>query len=249
MRAPRLDIVIPVYNEGANILRTLDALSRGVKTPARVLICYDRDDDDTLPAIEGARGTIALPVEFVRNKSRGAHAAVMAGFAASTAPAVLVFPADDDYNAGILDAMAARIAAGDDIACASRFMPGGSMRGCPLLKALFVRAGNFTLHHIARVPTHDASNGFRMFSRRTIDRIAVESDRGFCYSIELLVKCHRLGWKIGEVPAQWHERIQGRSRFRVFSWLPSYLRWYLYAFATTYLRRPPQSVPMKATTA
>ena len=46
-----LDIVIPVYNEGASILATLGALAREVKTPARVLICYDLPDDDTLPVV------------------------------------------------------------------------------------------------------------------------------------------------------------------------------------------------------
>ena len=85
-------------------------------------------------------------------------------------------------------------------------MVGGSMVGCPWLKALFVRVGNFTLYHLARLPTQDASNGFRLFSRRTMDEIVIESDRGFCYSIELLVKCHRLGWQIGEVPARWIKR-------------------------------------------
>ena len=38
---PRLDIIIPVYDEGANILRTLQSIMRDVKTPLRVLICYD----------------------------------------------------------------------------------------------------------------------------------------------------------------------------------------------------------------
>jgi len=33
---PRLDIVIPVYNEGANILSTLQSFARAVKTPLRV---------------------------------------------------------------------------------------------------------------------------------------------------------------------------------------------------------------------
>ena len=42
-----LDIIIPVYNEGSNILTTLGALVREVKTPARVLICYDFPEDDT----------------------------------------------------------------------------------------------------------------------------------------------------------------------------------------------------------
>lgn len=244
---PRLDIIIPVYNEGANILQTLQSIMRAVTTPPRVLICYDREDDDTLPAIRSnsdAFGT--LTIDFVRNRGRGAHGAVLTGFATSTAPFAVVFPADDDYNAGILDAMVGAAESGCDIVCASRFMPGGSMVGCPWLKSVLVRMGNYTLHHLARLPTRDASNGFRLFSRRVMDEIAVESDRGFCYSIELLVKCHRLGWRIGEVPARWFERAHGASRFQVIRWLPTYLRWYFYAFATTYLRRPPHSVRLKA---
>ena len=63
-----------------------------------------------------------------------------------------------------------------------------------------------TLHHLARLPTRDATNGFCLFARPVLDRIAIESDRGFCYSIELVAKCHRLDWRIGEVPAQWFER-------------------------------------------
>jgi glycosyltransferase involved in cell wall biosynthesis len=241
-----LDIVIPVYNEGRNILPTLRSLAQSVKTPARVLICYDDPADDTLPAIrDNPQGHAGLPVELVRNAARGAHGAVMTGFAASAAPFVLMCPADDDYNAPALDRMVALARAGCDVVCASRFMPGGSMVGCPLLKAALVRGASFTLHRLARLPSTDASNGFRLFSRRVIERIAVESDQGFCYSIELLVKAHRLGWRIADVPAQWFERQHGVSRFRVLRWLPAYLRWYAYAFATTWLKRPPQTVTLK----
>jgi dolichol-phosphate mannosyltransferase len=246
--APELDIVIPVYNEGRNIVATLAALKRSVMTPARVLICYDHAEDDTLPAIrDNAQAHAGLAVEFVRNRGRGAHAAVMTGFAASTAPFVLMYPADDDTNAAMLDQMVALARAGCDIVCASRFMPGGAMIGCPLLKAVLVRSANFTLRHVARLPTTDASNGFRMFSRRVVERIPVESEAGFCYSIELLVKAHRLGWRIAEVPVRWFERRHGASRFQVIKWLPAYLRWYAYAFATTFLRRPPRTVTLKGT--
>jgi glycosyltransferase involved in cell wall biosynthesis len=241
----RLDIVIPVFNEGHNITRTLDALAREVRTSMRVLVCYDMEEDDTLAAIRTRPDGAAPPVQFVRNRGRGAHAAVMAGFAASSAPFVLMYPADDDYNAGMLDDMVAAAEQGSDIVCASRFMPGGDMVGCPWLKAVLVRGANFTLYHLARLPTRDASNGFRLFSRRVIETIAVESKLGFCYSIELLVKCHRLGWRISEVPVQWFERRHGVSRFRVVKWLPAYLRWYLYAFGTTWLRLPPATVPLR----
>jgi glycosyltransferase involved in cell wall biosynthesis len=241
---PELDIVIPVYNEGRNIGATLRALASSLGTPTRVLICHDSPDDDTLPAIRD-NPPAGLDIAFVRNRGRGAHSAVMTGFAASIAPFVLMYPADDDYNAGMLEQMVALARSGADIVCASRFMPGGAMIGCPPVKAVLVRAANFTLHRFARLPTTDASNGFRLFSRRVIERIPVESAQGFCYSIELLVKAHRLGWRIAEVPVRWFERRHGQSRFRVLKWLPAYLRWYAYAFATTWLRRTPASVTFK----
>ena len=125
---PRLDIVIPVYNEGANILSTLQSFARAVKTPLRVLICYDRDDDDTLSAIESNRSAlVGLAIVFVRNRGCGVHGAVVTGFADSEAPYAVVAPADDDYNAGIIDVMVAAATKGCDIVCASRFMAGGSM--------------------------------------------------------------------------------------------------------------------------
>jgi hypothetical protein len=109
-----------------------------------------------------------------------------------------------------------------------------------------VRSAAFTLHHLARLPTHDPTSGFRLFSRRVIENLPVESDQGFTYSIELLVKAHRLRWKIGETPVQWFERQHGASRFRVLQWLPAYLRWYRYAFATTFLRRRPETVALRS---
>lgn len=242
----QIDLVIPVYHEGANILATLAALAREVRTPTRVLICYDFDDDNTLPAVKNNPAAHAgLEVRFVKNPGRGAHGAVMAGFAASTAPIVVAYPADDDFNAGIIDEMASLMRGGCDVVCASRFLPGGTMQGAPWLKAALVRSAAFALHHFASLPTKDPTSGFRMFSRRVIERIEVESDQGFCYSIELLVKVHRLGWRIGEVPALWYERQHGASRFRVMKWLPAYLRWFRYAFATTFLRRLPATVALK----
>ena len=240
--AVALDILIPVYNEGGNILRTLAALDAAVTTPARVLICYDFEEDDTLSTIR-QQWQGRLPIFFVRNTGRGAHGAVLSGFAASTAPHILVYPADDDYNAVILDRMAAAAQAGNDIVSACRFMPGGEMTNCPWLKDLLVRLSAFTLHYLAGVPARDSSNGFRLFSRRVVDSLVIESSRGFTYSIELLVKVHRLRWPMADVPARWFERTAGESRFRVLPWLGAYLRWYRYAFATTFLRRGPQTVP------
>jgi dolichol-phosphate mannosyltransferase len=174
---------------------------------------------------------------LVKHEGRGPHGAVVTGFKVSQALAVLVFPADDTLNAGIVDKLCDMVKNGYDIAAASRFIPGGEMTGCPWFKDITVRAASFTLSALARLPIHDATNGFRMFSRRVLTQIPIESTQGFTYSLELTVKCHRLGWPMGEMPARWRERERGTSRFRFIRWLAPYLRWYLYAFCTTWLFR------------
>lgn len=240
LSSPALDIIIPVYNEGETIRRTVDALESSVKTPFRVLICYDFDEDDTISALRET--SIASKILLVKNSGRGPHAAVLTGMQCSEAPFILVYPADDDYNAGIIDAMVWEALRGNDVVCASRFIPGGNMIGCPFLKRALVRMAAFSLYRLALIPTRDSTNGFRLFSRRLLQRVTIQSSTGFSYSLELLAKCHRLGWGIAEVPARWYERTAGKSRFRVLRWLPAYLRWYIYVYATTYLKYGPKSV-------
>lgn len=240
-----VDIVIPVYNEGRNIISTLDSLRRALECRARVLICYDHDGDDTLTALAGY-DPAPLALTFVRNRGRGVLGAVSTGFAATTAPCVITMPADDDYNAAKLNEMVRRHGEGFDIVAPSRFMKGaGGLVGCPLIKALIVRAADWFLWHVVRLPTHDASNGFRLFSRRVIEQIPLESAVGFAYSLELLVKAHRLGWPITEVPVDWHQRKAGQSRFQIVRWLPQYSKWLAYGLATTYVRRRPESVRLR----
>lgn len=240
----KLDIVIPVYNEGPNIQSVLESFRRELQVPYRVLICYDFDGDTTLAALEPLSRD-DYHFELVKNNGRGVLEAIRAGFLQTSAPFVLTFPADDDYNAARINTMIDKAESGHDIVCGSRFIPGGYMKDCPWLKALFVRTAAFWMYYIARVPSHDATNGLRLFSRRVIDQIPIESRVGFSYSIELLVKCHRLKWPITEVPFLWQERKAGKSRFQTLRWSPAYLRWVFYALATTWLHKGPASIRLR----
>jgi dolichol-phosphate mannosyltransferase len=230
-----IDIVIPVYNEGENIISLLKAFDREVYSPIRVLICYDHDDDTTLAAINKINSR--FDIVPVKNTGRFAHGAVLTGFRYSTAPAVISYMADDDYNASLIDKMIELFWHGNDVVCPSRFVPGGCMVGCPWLKDFLVRAVSFTLYHFGRLPSHDATNAFRLFSSRSRNSVKIESTKGFSYSLELLAKAHRSGLKVAEIPAQWFERAQGKSRFQALNWASAYLRWYFYVFATTYLQK------------
>jgi hypothetical protein len=63
----------------------------------------------------------------------------------------------------MLDRMVALARAGSDIICASRHA--GQRHGrLPTAQAVLVRSANFTLRHLARLPTTDASNGFHILA-------------------------------------------------------------------------------------
>ena len=93
------------------------------------------------------------------------------------------------------------------------------------------------MYAFSSIPVKDASNGFRLFSRKLLNLVKIESTLGFAYSLELLAKCNRIGLKIDEIPAQWEERSEGSSRFKILKWLPDYLKWYFYGLETTWLRK------------
>ena len=251
-----LDIVIPVYNEGENILDLFRAFKRDVKTPFRVFICYDFDEDATLKTLKenkfnfSAQGGSAFggEISFVKNPGAGVHSAIMAGFKATSAPAVLIFGADEANNAPVIDKMYEKFKEGNDVVVASRLIKGGEMSGGPRLKSLVVTLASFSLNRFVGVPATDATYAWRMFSRRLIDSVEIESTAGFTYAIELLVKCHRLGWPVAEVPARWIMRKSGESRFNFRKWLPHYAKWFFYALGTTYLRRGPKTVKLKSNT-
>jgi len=162
----RLDIIVPVYNEGENIVSVLESLESLVKTPFRVLICYDHDDDNTLPVVQ--RFEERMTVVYVKNQGIGAHGAVVTGFKESNTSSLIVLPADDPYNAKILDEMYHKFEEGCDVVVASRFMEGGCMEGCPFIKSVLVRAASFSLYWLSSIPVRDASNGFRLFSRKLL---------------------------------------------------------------------------------
>lgn len=231
-----IDILVPVFNEGDKILNLLKLFEKNIKNQFRVLFCYDNDDDDILSFSKYFKN-FKYEIKLIKNPSKGPCSAIKEGFKMSNSNCVIVYPADDFINFNILDKMYEKFLEGNDIVAASRFIKGGSMKGCPLLKSILVRSASFSLYYLSSIPIKDASNGFRLFSSRILKKVEIESRVGFAYSLELLAKCNRLEYRITEVPAQWEERSEGSSRFKVIKWLPQYLKWYIYGLSTTWLKR------------
>lgn len=127
--------------------------------------------------------------------------------------------------------MLALAESGADVVAASRYMRGGRQVGGPLLKGLLSRTAGLTLQWFGRVGTHDATNNFKLYSRRYLETVTIESEGGFELALELTVKAALSGRVVREVPATWRDRTAGESRFRLRAWLPRYLHWYSALFA------------------
>jgi hypothetical protein len=226
-----LTIVCPVYHEQDNIERTLDEVRAKIKTPHTTLIVYDKDDDPTVPVVERL-----LPkhpdVKLLKNDlGRGVLNAIRKGFMQVPEDgACLVVMADLSDDLAKVDSMYALLEQGYDLVCGSRYMRGGKQLGGPPFKSFLSRLAGVTLHALAGLPTRDATNAFRMYRGKVLHAIPIESKGGFELSLEITVKAWRQGFRIGEVPSIWRDRTAGESRFKLWAWLPSYLKWYLLAY-------------------
>ena len=235
MNIVSFEILIPVFNEGEKVLKLMELFQDNIKNKFKILFCYDLDSDDIFDYKDKLK-EFNFEINYIKNPSRGPCSAIVEGFKSGNSECVIVYPADDFINFNILDQMYNEFLNGSHIVAASRFMKGGTMKGCPIIKSILVRTASFTLFYLSSIPIKDASNGFRLFSRKLLNEVEIESKVGFAYSLELLAKCNRLGYKITEIPAHWEERSVGMSRFKVFKWLPQYLKWYIYGLSTTWLQ-------------
>ncbi len=227
-----VDIVIPVYNEAANIKKCLGSILKEVHVPFRVLIVYDRDEDTTLPPAQSFQTETQMSLLFVKNKyGRGALNAIKTGLQTSSSEYVIVTMADLSDPPGVINQMYQKaITESCDLVCGSRYMRGGSQNGGPLFKSLLSRLAGISLHYLAGVPTHDATNSFKLYSKRVLNSFELESTGGFEIGLELVVKSHFSGFKVAEVPTSWVDRADGESNFKLWSWIPKYMKWYTKAF-------------------
>ncbi|MDQ6803220.1 MAG: glycosyltransferase [Acidobacteriota bacterium] len=224
-----VDFIVPVFNEGKNIGAMLAELYRCVACAKRVLIVYDRDDDDTLPVVRSLAGQYEGLTLLHNSRGAGVLNAIRSGIDAATGDIVIVTMADLSDDPVIVNEMVRRIRAGEaDVVCASRYMRGGQQIGGGALKKTMSRLAGLSLH-FAGFPVHDATNAFRAYRREVLKSFEIESRGGFEYSLELTAKAYAAGFRIVEVPTHWRDRSAGQSRFRLFKWLPRYIRWYLYA--------------------
>ena len=228
--APRVSIVVPVYNEGDRIVPFLDRIFASVTVTCEVLVVYDDNADDTVPYVEKYQKSEPRLVPTLNEYGPGPARAIRFGIDHARAPVAVVTMADGSDDPEQIDDLCKLVERGVVLAAASRYTSGGQQVGGPMVKGQLSRLAGLSLFWLARVGTRDATNSFKAYSTEFVRNVSIESDTGFEIGIELVAKARRLRLPVAELPTIWLERAHGASNFKVFSWIPRYLHWYRFAF-------------------
>jgi dolichol-phosphate mannosyltransferase len=219
MRA-RVWVVIPTYNEAANVERILRAtvleLDRLVPDDHRVLVVDDNSPDGTGAIAD--RVALELPaIEVLHRQSKsGLGHAYLAGFAralAGGAELVIEMDADFSHDPRYLGELLA--AAEDaDLVLGSRYVRGGGVQDWGLLRRMISRGGGLYARTILRVDIRDLTGGFKCIRREVLQAIQLETLRaeGYVFQIEVTYRALLAGFRVREIPIIFRDRTAGTSK-------------------------------------
>ncbi len=205
-----VSIIIPTYNEAENIITLLvkiqEVLSAAGIGDYEILV-MDDDSPDGTAAKAAAMGKREIRAVNRKGKKKGLSEAVIDGFGQARGDIIGVMDADMSNPPELLPQLIA--AAGkNEVAVASRYVPGGGVRNWPLKRRIASRVAGFLAYGLT--PARDPLSGYFFFRRNVIEGIVLDP-LGFKIGLEVLAKGrHRK--KIGEVPYFFTDRTKGLSK-------------------------------------
>ncbi len=218
-RRRKIGVVIPAYREAENIVRLARALleeARNNELELRVCVVDDSPDLATVEALQRA----ALPhVDVVHRETKGGRgSAVLEGLRQLQVfgpDLFLEMDADFSHPPDQLAALCREaLQRGLDLLIASRYLPTSRIENWPLSRRIFSRCSNWTARRVLGVPVRDYTNGYRVYSPRTVSVILEtcgKLGKGFISLSEILVNAYYRGLKVGETPTHFINRVRGES--------------------------------------
>jgi dolichol-phosphate mannosyltransferase len=212
----RLSLVVPTYNESANIAELIGRLAQPLDAALRdryeIIIVDDRSPDRTFE--EAVRLCAAFPRLRVmrRDGERGLATAVVRGWQAARGEVLGVMDADLQHPPEVAPALYAELERGVDLVLASRYVAGGAANRSGLGSRLRSRVaqliGLLILPQVVgRVS--DPMSGYFMVRRTAIQGIEL-TPRGYKILLEILSRGRCAS--IREVPYVFRERRAGASK-------------------------------------
>lgn len=215
MRPAELTVVVPTYNERANVLALIRLLRDALAGVAWQVLFVDDDSPDGTAGLVKKLAEVDPQVLCIRRVGRrGLAGAVIEGALASSTPYVAVVDGDLQHDERLLPAMLERLRAGDtDLVIASRYVEGGAESGgFTRTRALGSRMANWLGGRILRADVTDPVSGFFMVRREVIEAAAPRlTPSGFKVLFDLIASTPE-PLRIAELPYAFRERREGASK-------------------------------------
>jgi dolichol-phosphate mannosyltransferase len=211
----RVVVVIPTYNELANLESTVSRL-RAAVPEAHALVVDDGSPDGTGELSDRIAATDQQVHVLHRTAKAGLGAAYIAGFRAALADGadvVVEMDADGSHAPEELPRLLAALRDAD-LVIGSRWVTGGEIRNWPRSRQLISRGGSLYARTLLRFPVRDATAGFRAYRRVVLETLKLDevASQGYCFQIDLAWKTWREGFRVVEVPITFTERVLGNSK-------------------------------------
>ncbi len=225
MADQHIQILVPVYNEGENVLELYKGLVDDSVPYDSLSFVYDMDEDTTLPFVAQMRENDARVRALKNEIGPGVVNALQFAFSNCSSGPVIVLMGDNSDKLSIVPEMIELWRQGAIIVSPSRYMKGGEQHGGGILKSGLSRLAGVSLKLLG-FPTADPTNNFKLYDGAWLREQKIESEGGFEIALELCAKAFEQRETIVELPTIWRDRTMGESRFKLMKWLPHYLRWY-----------------------
>ena len=227
-------VIIPAFNEGMNIVKTIDDLRTLYNSSIDVIVVVDFAEDTTIYFFNQIDEKPKSYRIVVQSYGAGPANAIRFGIDQANTECVVVMMADGSDDVRAIKELSNLVRRGVAVACASRYMLGGNQLGGKWLKMKLSKFAGSSFQYFTKVETCDLTNSFKGYSRDFIDSVGISAKYGFELGIEMVAKAHRTNKLIAEIPTIWVEKQQKKSRFKIARWAPVYIKWYLYGLGINF---------------
>jgi dolichol-phosphate mannosyltransferase len=209
-------LVLPTYDEAANLEALVAAARAKLPGSARVLVVDDGSPDGTGEVADRLAAADEGIEVLHRPRKEGLGPAYVAGFRRALdggAGLVLAMDADFSHNPAYLPRLI-EAAESADVVIGSRYVPGGGVSDWSAARRAISRGGNAYARLVLGVGVRDLTGGFRCFRREALEAIDLDSvgSRGYAFQVETAYRAIRRGFRVAEVPIVFRERRAGRSK-------------------------------------
>ena len=209
-------LVLPTYNEAANLEPIVAAIRERLPADRRVLVVDDASPDGTGELADRLAATHDDVEVLHRAGKLGLGPAYVEGFhAALAAGAELIVQMDADFSHDPVDLPRLLAAAEEaDLVLGSRYVAGGGVSEWGPLRRLISRGGSAYARTLLGLGIGDLTGGFKVFRRAALEAIGLETipSLGYAFQVETTYRTVRAGFRVVEVPITFRDRRVGESK-------------------------------------